>query len=109
MLRTALFDAPLAGFGAVDDKLFSQFKESGVIDPWHMSAEEWQFTPVGYFEMKAVGKRFFVYDLPGRAAFISSSNSCKKFTMKWCRLSAILFAVSVFISSFNRSSLSWKC
>ena len=50
---------------------------------------------------KAVGGRFFVYDLPGRAAFVSASNSCKKFTMKRCRLSAILFAVSVFISSFN--------
>ena len=39
---TALFEAPLVGFGAADDTLFAKFKEPGVIGPWHMSPEEWQ-------------------------------------------------------------------
>ena len=38
---TALFDAPLVGFGAADDALFARFKAPEVIGPWHMSPEEW--------------------------------------------------------------------
>ena len=38
---TALFEAPLVGFGAADDTLFAKFKEPGVIGPWHMSPKEW--------------------------------------------------------------------
>lgn len=41
-IGTAMFDAPLVGFGAADDALFARFKEPGVIGPWHMSPEEWQ-------------------------------------------------------------------
>ncbi len=39
---TAMFDAPLVGFGAADDSLFARFKDPEVIGPWHMSPEEWQ-------------------------------------------------------------------
>ena len=38
---TALFDAPLVGFGAADDALFDRFKKPEVIGPWHMSPAEW--------------------------------------------------------------------
>ena len=38
---TAMFDAPLVGFGSADDPLFEQYKDPAVIGPWHMSPEEW--------------------------------------------------------------------
>ena len=38
---TAMFDAPLVGFGAADDPLFEQYKDPAVIGPWHMSPDEW--------------------------------------------------------------------
>jgi len=39
---TAMFDAPLVGFGSADDALFERFKSTDVIGPWHMSPQEWQ-------------------------------------------------------------------
>ena len=50
---TAMYDAPLTGFGAADDPLFRAYKDPAVIGPWHMSPEEW--LPEG----KAVVSLFF--------------------------------------------------
>ncbi len=39
---TALFEAPIVGFGAADDPLFARFRSPEVIGPWFMLPEEWQ-------------------------------------------------------------------
>ena len=38
---TAMFDAPIVGFGSAQDALFETYKDPAVIGPWHMSPEEW--------------------------------------------------------------------
>ena len=36
-----LFEAPLIGFAAADDPIFTTYKQEGVIGPWHMLPGEW--------------------------------------------------------------------
>ena len=38
---TAMFDAPIVGFGSAADPLFDEYKDPAVIGPWHMSPAEW--------------------------------------------------------------------
>ena len=38
---TVLFDAPIVRFGSADDALFDEYKNPGIIGPWHMSPGEW--------------------------------------------------------------------
>ncbi|MBR0480986.1 MAG: hypothetical protein IJJ48_00780, partial [Firmicutes bacterium] len=40
-IGTAMYDAPLAGFGSAADPLYERFKDPSVIGPWHMSPCEW--------------------------------------------------------------------
>ncbi len=36
-----MYDAPLVAFGAADDPLFEEFKDTKAIGPWHMAPQEW--------------------------------------------------------------------
>ncbi len=40
-IGTAMYDAPLTGFGSAADPLYERFKDPSVIGPWHMSPCEW--------------------------------------------------------------------
>ena len=92
---TVLFEAPLVGFGAADDALFAQFKELGVIGPWHMSPEEWQ--PGA----KTVISLFF----PMSKAVIESNRTAKgKASQLWvyARIEG-----QAFINAYTRALCDW--
>ena len=36
-----MYEAPLVAFGAADDPLFEEFKDTKAIGPWHMAPQEW--------------------------------------------------------------------
>lgn len=92
---TALFDAPLVGFGAADDELFACFKNPEVIGPWHMSPEEWQ--PGA----KTVISLFF----PMSRAVIESNRAAKGKAAKLWTYARI--EGQAFISAYTRSLCDW--
>ena len=69
-----MYDAPIIGFGAANDPLFEEFKNPGIIGPWHMSPTEW--LP----EAKTVISLFFPMSAPVR---LSNRESTESASVLW--------------------------
>lgn len=92
---TAMFDAPLVGFGAADDALFERFKSTDVIGPWHMSPDEWQLGA------KAIVSLFF----PMSEAVLESNRAAKgKASKLWVYAR---FEGQDFINAYTEALCKW--